>query len=388
MIDSDLVKLGRFLATPTEDHIDGLTYDIALYHSVGAYFSDVVETHLDSKIMPVPPDIAIRTAIMESSAKHLIQDSQMYSINQLLTTNGIKPIWIKGAALAHTIYPKSVFRSRGDLDIIVSKHEFPRALSLIKEAGYYEDKKNKLQSPINTLLEHHVALRKDKSPFMLIELHHSLLGYAFDKDIPDAVLERWLHENYVFYIDGQKYFTFKPEVHIVYLSAHMLLQHGLRKIVLRGLLDIHLLCEKYDIDWGIVLHEATNLKWTHIVETCLNMVDECFDKNYSSQFNAQLKYNVRVSEDITRTLLLSGDDTTGELLLRQLRKLDWKNKIIAIYRVAVPSGAYMRKRYRIAASKSVIPYYFHRWGYQATGLGKTLLKRLSVSLQNFRTDQR
>jgi hypothetical protein len=64
------------------------------------------------------------------------QDRELTRVLAHLASGGISPILIKGAHLAHTIYPSSASRPRGDTDMVIAAEEEPLVAALLQNAGY------------------------------------------------------------------------------------------------------------------------------------------------------------------------------------------------------------------------------------------------------------
>lgn len=64
------------------------------------------------------------------------QDRELTRVLAHLASGGVSPVLIKGAHLAHTIYPSSGSRARGDTDMVIAAEEEPLLASLLQGAGY------------------------------------------------------------------------------------------------------------------------------------------------------------------------------------------------------------------------------------------------------------
>lgn len=64
------------------------------------------------------------------------QDRELTRVLAHLAAGGVSPILIKGAHLAHAIYPSSASRPRGDTDMVIAADEEPLLASLLQGAGY------------------------------------------------------------------------------------------------------------------------------------------------------------------------------------------------------------------------------------------------------------
>lgn len=77
-------------------------------------------------------DDAQRTAMIQA----LEIESSSRAIVDALAGAGIRAVMLKGAALAHTVYPDAAWRPFGDLDLLVSTGEWYDALDVLAERGW------------------------------------------------------------------------------------------------------------------------------------------------------------------------------------------------------------------------------------------------------------
>jgi hypothetical protein len=53
-----------------------------------------------------------------------------------LAAAGVEPVLFKGTALAYSLYPNPVLRTRGDTDLIVPQHERERVTAVLQSCGF------------------------------------------------------------------------------------------------------------------------------------------------------------------------------------------------------------------------------------------------------------
>ena len=99
--------------------------------------------------------------------------SQAKELNTLLLANMITPIFLKGTGnLLAGIYEHIAERMVGDIDIIFSKQDYPKAISILREFGYSEVNKQEYYSP--DVYKHYRRLQKENS-IAAIEIHSEFL---------------------------------------------------------------------------------------------------------------------------------------------------------------------------------------------------------------------
>jgi hypothetical protein len=96
-----------------------------------------------------------------------------------LHARGLRPVVLKGAALAYVAFPESTLRSMGDVDILLPANQVECARDALLEAGFWID-----QSAIEPT--HHLRPMLHASSRLPVELHHRLLiephPYRLDLD--------------------------------------------------------------------------------------------------------------------------------------------------------------------------------------------------------------
>ena len=99
--------------------------------------------------------------------------TQAKELNTLLLKNNIFPIFLKGTGnLLAGIYYDIAERMVGDIDFIFSKEDYPKAITILREFGYFEVEKLKYYFPEG---KHYRRLQKENN-IAAIEIHSELLG--------------------------------------------------------------------------------------------------------------------------------------------------------------------------------------------------------------------
>ena len=100
---------------------------------------------------------------------------QAQELNSLLLDNNIAPIFLKGTGnLLAGIYDDIAERMVGDIDFIFSKEDYPKAITVVRDFGFSEKKKNHYPDLDN----HYRRLQKEKN-IAAIEIHSALLAAVF-----------------------------------------------------------------------------------------------------------------------------------------------------------------------------------------------------------------
>lgn len=168
--------------------------------------------HLKRTNSPIPTSAPMDKVIDEAREllmRHVLQDYVLLEAHRALKNANIQCIWLKGAALSHLVYEKPYTRIKRDLDCLVSKDDFPRALEILLQVGYSELDEG-LEMSFREHLNYHSHLVYNQYPNIRLELHHSLLGPRGQSYLSPAQLKRWIQHVIPFQIEGETCFCFRP----------------------------------------------------------------------------------------------------------------------------------------------------------------------------------
>ena len=104
--------------------------------------------------------------------------AQAKEINTLLLANNITPIFLKGAGnLLEGLYEDIAERMVGDIDFIVSKEEYQKAINLLLDFGYETVHKQEYFYPE---FKHYPRIhKKDNKSIVAVEIHKELLAERY-----------------------------------------------------------------------------------------------------------------------------------------------------------------------------------------------------------------
>lgn len=113
---------------------------------------------------------------------------QAKEINELLLVNNITPIFLKGTGnLLEGLYEDIGERMVGDIDILVSNHDFQKAIAILKKDGYATDKLKYM-----TFHWHYPRIVKEKK-ICALEVHNKVLKKPYTKFLSyDTLIIKYL----------------------------------------------------------------------------------------------------------------------------------------------------------------------------------------------------
>lgn len=319
-------------------------------------------------------------------------DRAQRSIEAALRAANIPTLWLKGAALAHTVYPMPDLRPMGDLDVLVPFADRERALAVVQGLGYdfYTADDHVFgggRDPLVARLLYHYHLRGGPGGRVLLEVHYRLLSNDDGLLTLDQHDWFWSQRRTLTLADGFQFETLTPEAHLLYLCAHALLQHGGDSAYLLRFFDLHLLIEHSHLNWDIIVDQAVALGWTAAIAYALYLTGVYFGTTYPDAVITDLQARRPAHEDPALLARLSGAGGRWLQIHERLRYLPWRDRLTFIVRAALPAPAYMRQRYRIPPDRPVWPWYGRRWIAQAREVGAAIASMIQKKLTR-RADRR
>lgn len=311
---------------------------------------------------------SVQRAHLKQAHNYLERKDAFAKIHAALETANIPAIWLKGFALAHSVYPNPALRSMRDLDVLVPHAHKETALALMQELGYAWDLPAHTQATQD--MWHHFHLRGR----VALELHYGLIGLR-SKILPAHALTWFWTQTRPLECDGIQFTAFMPEAELLYLCAHAILQHGETEFLLHRYLDLHLLIEKNpSLDWNLILERAAELHWTYAVQRALEITHAYFGTILPENLLNELQTRARGENDQHIGLFVAPDATRLEATQSFMRAMTFAEKWKWFWSSLFPTPAYMRWRYKIRAGRQVPFFYFYRWFVILRDVLQTMLK--------------
>ena len=193
------------------------------------------------------------------SANHLLLFQLTEVLNKLHQV-GIPSYLLKGTALIDSYYADAAFRKLGDIDLLVSRENIPRALQILETLGFKPD------NPVDLRLSHAAPLTSQDDHS--IDLHWEVLTESW----LDARLRR---------------FSFRTQPSALFPTALLFgpedllihtLFHGLRHSetpLIRWIPDaVHILRKSPQMDWDYFLAQASLLEMQPMIHSALSYLSQ------------------------------------------------------------------------------------------------------------------
>lgn len=257
-----------------------------------------------------------------------------------------KVVVLKGVALGPTLYPSAALRPLSDIDLLVPEQDLPAATAALLALGYAE--MPELTPGINQLVEYHSSFTGGPRGSVTVELHWRLVAGAADWRSPShdwlwQQIEPWQPHS-----TAQPVWQLTPAAHLLYLAAHLVLQHGANQARLIWLYDLHLLLTQHGdrINWSETIAQALHLRWTDALHTALRATQAYFGTSLPSDLLPMLQSAIDRPEVefAQRKASAPPSPTIGEWL--KLQALEPRARLQFIASLLFPSPQYIRWRYQ------------------------------------------
>jgi hypothetical protein len=188
-------------------------------------------------------------------AQNLNVDFEHAQLNELMTSNGIPYVILKGIA-SSSYYPSPILRNLGDVDFIVHSEDVDRASRVLLDAGFQKGK----------VTEFHTAYHKkheNRNSMSEWEMHYSVNGVPYS-DIGETIKEYLsdIYETAVDYDEGETNVKIPDAFH----HGLILILHTANHMTTEGI-GLRHLC-----DWLVFENSFSNKEFTAIFEEKLKTV--------------------------------------------------------------------------------------------------------------------
>ncbi|HEY8478156.1 MAG TPA: nucleotidyltransferase family protein, partial [Chloroflexota bacterium] len=353
--------------------------DLALQHGLGPMLFLVVErAGLDIAAPLWAPLVrATREAVVHALA---LEDAQA-RIEAALASAGVQALWLKGIALAQTVYPRPTARPMVDLDVLVPYDRRLVARAALTAIGFRSTDAYSFEAAPD--LTHHFSyaysLRGGLGDAVAVELHFHLLDRVRKRSLlPPAQLEWFWEQTDTWRRDGMVFRGLRPEAHLLYLSAHAILQHGEADLHLVRFFDVHRLVGQSRLDWQLLVERAVALRWTYALERTLWLAARLFATPVPGWVCPALRDRRPHDEEVYCVVERNLGTNRWEDLRAHLGAMGLGERARLLRFLAFPSRAHLRQRYARAESAPTWPLYLRLWWDQGREVVRWLQRRAAA----------
>ena len=298
----------------------------------------------------LPPDL--RRALQLGYYAAVAQSSLIYAELQrvLGALQPVTPVVVlKGATLGATVYPAVALRPLSDIDLLIPEQHLPAATGALHQLGYRD--MPELTPGLNRMVEYHTRFQGGPSGRVAVELHWRLVAGAADWRSPAQEwfwqqLEPWQFDSHAQALDRVRQLT--PTAQLLYLAAHLVLQHGSTQARLIWLYDLHLLIEQRgaQVQWDVAIEQARAFRWAAALHTALVAACQHLGTTLPEGVLDALQY---ADDHLARTFVQKQADAPASAIMNEwikLRSLQPRARARFIWSLLCPSPAYLRWRYQ------------------------------------------
>lgn len=300
--------------------------------------------------LPEGERIRLRSELYRAEASNLILYRELGHFLARSQGRGLlPPVLLKGAALASSLYDEVGHRPMGDIDILVPRNELDRWLELASEASFRRVSPE-MSPGLDRAIHYHVALTGGSDGGAAIELHYGLVAGESDWRAPDP---RWFLERTEPWRSpsgGASYSAYSarqldPTAHLLYLSAHAMLQHGDASAPMIWFYDIHLLLSRWGsrIRWDEALESAKGFRWHEALAAALERSRGLFRTPLPERILHELDFTGPRASEVRRRG--NRNRSRAHLVWSELRSVGIGRGFLWALGILFPRPEYMRWRY-------------------------------------------
>ncbi|NHC43545.1 nucleotidyltransferase family protein [Bacillus sp. MM2020_1] len=206
----------------------------------------------------------------------LLLNAEMEQVSSLLSTNGIRSLFLKGPVLAYDLYRDLSMRTSKDLDILIQIEDLDHVNKLLTEYGYVRDGYTRTVMDDWKWKNHHIEYAHPQKGICL-EIHWRLHPGPGKQP---TFLELWQRKRISPINHKPVYFLAREDL-FVYLIAHGA-RHGWFR--LRWLTDIEQMI-KQGINWREIVYLLKTLNYNHLAGQVFILLSQLFGTSMPVELN-------------------------------------------------------------------------------------------------------
>lgn len=271
-----------------------------------------------------PP--ALRKAYYESAARNLFLLDALDELETALASRGVRPVLLKGADFATSLYPSAALRPMSDLDLWVAPEEAAPAETTLASLGYRPAAPD-MTPGLARAIRHARLYVSGARDDVAVDLHWSLVGHDIDRRAPSL---DWFRGRVAFS-------RLDATASLLYLAGHMKLQHYDERAPLIWLSDFYLLSLRSEVDWETLFEAARSFRWEAALAATAAEV--------RARLGIELPSPLRA---YARTVSMAIPERKGgpEHAWNELATLAFRGRAALLKAYLFPSPSYVRFRYR------------------------------------------
>ncbi|MBI4771700.1 MAG: nucleotidyltransferase family protein [Chloroflexi bacterium] len=316
----------------------------------------------------------LRAAFYSNAARNVLIYGELARARRALEVQAIPAVVLKGPALAAAVYPHLGLRPIGDLDLLVPEAALARAAEAVRGLGYLPEAAPEPARGLRALVSQEENFAGGQALPLRLELHWSLVAGEGSLHRP-AMAWFWARTERVSLPEGQATIL-TPTAHLLFLAAHLGLQHGGVAARLRWLADLHYLITGAGarIEWPALVAAARDFRWAAGAHLALEGAQTCFGTPLPQGLLAALA-EASHPEDTQRMRQLADPEATRtQRMLAKLGSLRPAARARLLLATLFPTPAFMRYRYRPRPAWAWPLCYPYRWWTALADAAATMVR--------------
>lgn len=337
----------------------------------------------------VPP--AVQKALQQTFYYTTAQNTMIYyELERVLAAfQDIPVIVLKGAALANTLYPHIGTRPMSDIDLLVPRNALRESIQALQRLEYveYVEPVPEIAPGFNVHKLYEVCLQQQNvNTGSMIELHWQVVGGDTDRRVP-PMNWFWNHTEAWFIKPRESHralaqdtgdaYELTPMANLLYLVAHLILQHGKTQPRLLWYYDLHLLitCYANTLDWTAIQEHAKAFHWDAALAIALKKTQQYFGTALPAYVVHKIAAtNTTSLQDIA--MREPSDLSRASRFTEDLLNRTWRGRYSFVWGHLFPSRTYLCWRYQPDPPWLWPLYYPYRWYTLAISVCGTLVNKI------------
>jgi hypothetical protein len=182
-------------------------------------------------------------------------------------------VLLKGMALAESVYGGIMYRPMSDLDLWVPAAHLPQAVTLMAQAEFERDAKEKRPPELQMLSDGEMRFYQPQWVQNLVELHLAPFSGWWGKHTAAIETEAmWQRLEPV--VEKPGMWQLAAEDAVIHFAVHTAVNHQFDLHLIRSLVDIALTAHKRGVDWRVVAERARRWRVATAVYTVLTLLHQ------------------------------------------------------------------------------------------------------------------
>ena len=235
----ELIKAGANPDYPPR--LKNVAHDVLLSTARTQRLIPLLAALLHNQRIDLPPDVAerVESETTGQTAAAMVQENALLEMTAAMERGNLQFLLIKGAALAHTIYPDLYWRPYADLDVLIKPERFEAVAATLGTLGLKVAAHMNLPQRLKYF--NAVEFRHADNPFFQVDLHWNDVSASWSDRSVLTGEQVWANKR-EFEIGGRHIYTLSVPHTFIHLCVHWGYHHQFRTLI--SLLDLMLMLRR------------------------------------------------------------------------------------------------------------------------------------------------